>query len=169
MKKLLKKRPVTPVVEGEEAPKKKLTKSTPTTPKVAPAKKPSVKKALPKTEPEETASEELFPTVLESGGKTFCKTDLKFKALKKFFEEPHSGYPFRVLLDETGDGDVVEFAIVAAITSVHMVDISTEDGYEDRFLLSAKEFDKRMYKEEAGVEGGNEFEFVAYLEEDADE
>lgn len=167
MKKLLKKRPATPVVEGEEAPKKKLIKSTPTAPKVAPAKKPPVKKA-PKTEPEEIASEELFPTVLESGGKTFCKTNLKFKALKKFFEEPHSGYPFRVLLDETGDGDVVEFAIVAAITSVHMVDISTEDGYEDRFLLSAKEFDKRMYKEEAGVEGGNEFEFVVYLEEYAD-
>ena len=167
MKKLLKKRPATPVVE-EEAPKKKLAKSTPM-PKVAPAKKPPVKKAPPKPEPEETAEEELFPVVLESGGKTFHKTNLKFKALKKFFEEPHSGYPFRVLLDETGDGDVVEFAIVAAITSVHMVDISTEDGYEDRFLLSAKEFDKRMYKEDAGAEGGNEYEFVVYLEEAEDE
>ena len=163
MKKLLKKRPATPVVE-EEAPKKKLAKSA--TPKVAPTppKKPPVKKSPPKPEPEETAEEELFPVVLESGGKTFHKTNLKFKALKKFFEEPHSGYPFRVLLDETGDGDVVEFAIVAAITSVHMVDISTEDGYEDRLLLSAKEFDKRMYKEDAGAEGSNEYEFVVYQE-----
>ena len=151
MKKLLKNKSAEPAAVEEVKPaaaKKTLGAKKPApaakeAPKKTLGKKPPLKKAAPKPEPED-AEEELFPEELESGGKEYTKSKMKFKELQKHFDAPHSGYPFRVLLDESGTGDVVEFAVVAALTSVHLVDISTEDGFEDRILLTPKEFDSRV-------------------------
>lgn len=170
MKLVLAKKTATKKAVSEEPVKKAATK-TAATKKPAASKKVlgAAKKSAPKAKPEvEEEDSSLFPEEFENGGRIFKQTSINFKELKEHFNNPHSGYPFHVLVDEgdTGEAaDLVELAIVAAIASVHMVDISSEDGFEDRILITSKEFNSRSMKGDEDAD----IPFAVYLVEEEDD